>query len=268
MRPNASSLLNKLVHLRKETTRVREWPRVRRAARLPPIRPLRPPVKPITDIDDPRYLKALAHPLRIRILAMLAERSASPVQLSGKLDASLGTVAYHVRTLHTLGLVELVDTRQRRGATEHYYRAQPYPRFSDDAWGALAPVDKQRMLSAMLQQIGQFVSASAASGGFDRADSHLTRNSLRLDARGWEQLAEASKGWLREADEIEAAAAARMKRSAAADGDGDGDGHAPALDVGLVMMLFEALPFSEHPPEATDRDGRTGRRRRPRSAND
>jgi DNA-binding transcriptional ArsR family regulator len=75
--------------------------------------------------DDPgrlqafkaEFFKALAHPLRIRILAMLADHSASPVQLSSKLDATLGTVAYHVRTLHSLGLVELVDTRQRRGAT-------------------------------------------------------------------------------------------------------------------------------------------------------
>ena len=74
-------------------------------------------MKPITDIDDPRYVKALAHPLRIRILAMLADRSASPVQLSGKLDATLGTVAYHVRTLHSLGLVELVDTRHQALAT-------------------------------------------------------------------------------------------------------------------------------------------------------
>ena len=125
-------------------------------------------MKPITDIDDPRYVKALAHPLRIRILAMLADHSASPVQLSGKLDATLGTVAYHVRTLHSLGLVELVDTRQRRGATEHYYRAREHPRFPDDAWSDLAPVAKQRMLSAMLQQIGQYVTGSAAAGGFAR----------------------------------------------------------------------------------------------------
>src|SRR5215211_7477037 len=103
---------------------------------------------------------------------MLAERRASPVQLASKLDASLGTVAYHVRTLHTLGLVELVDTRQRRGATEHYYRARGHPRFSDGAWDGLPAVDKQRMLSATLQQMGQFVSASAAAGGFDRPDAH------------------------------------------------------------------------------------------------
>ena len=201
-------------------------------------------VKPITNIDDPRYLKAIAHPLRIRILAMLSERSASPVQLAGKLDATLGTVAYHVRTLHSLGLLELVDTRQRRGATEHYYRAHARPRFSDGAWDALAPVDKQRTLSAMLQQIGQFTSASAAAGGFDRADSHITRASFQLDERGWAELAEATKTWLAEADRIEEEAAKRL----AGAGDADG-GTPPTIDAGLVLMLFEALPFSEHPPE-------------------
>ena len=229
----------------------------------PPRVPAAPPVKPITDIDDPRYLKALAHPLRIRILAVLAERSASPVQLAAKLDASLGTVAYHVRTLHSLGLVELVDTRQRRGATEHYYRALEHPRFSDDAWQGLPPVDKQRMLSALLRQMGQFVSASAAAGGFDRPDSHMTRRSVRLDADGWQQLAEATRRWLDEAERIEQAAAKRLGRGGV-DGDGDGDAAMPrSLDAGLVVMLFEALPFSEHPPEpAREGSRRTAARRR------
>jgi DNA-binding transcriptional ArsR family regulator len=216
-------------------------------------------VKPITNIDDPRYLKAIAHPLRIRILAMLSERAASPVQLAGKLDATLGTVAYHVRTLHNLGLLELVDTRQRRGATEHYYRARPRPRFSDGAWDALAPVAKQRLLSAMLQQIGQFTSASAAAGGFDRADSHITRASFRLDDEGWAELAEATKTWLAAADRIEEAATTRI----AAAGDHADGGTPRTIDAGLVLMLFEALPFSEHPPEpegtrATNRHSRSG----------
>ena len=29
--------------------------------------------KPVTNIDDPRYVKALSHPLRVRILALLQE---------------------------------------------------------------------------------------------------------------------------------------------------------------------------------------------------
>jgi DNA-binding transcriptional ArsR family regulator len=210
-------------------------------------------VKPITDIDDPRYVKALAHPLRIRILALLADRSASPVQLSAQLDATLGTVAYHVRTLHNLGLVELVDTRQRRGATEHYYRAREHPRFPDDAWAGLAPVAKQRMLSAMLQQIGQYVTASAAAGGFDRAEAHMTRRSMQLDARGFEQLAATTRKWLGEAEKIGVDAAKRLERTATADRVDE------AVDVGLVLMLFEGRPVDDAPPGKPDADGRTQR---------
>ena len=66
-------------------------------------------MKPIMNIDDPRYVKALSHPLRVRILAMLQERTASPSQLSEWLGATLGTTAYHVRSLHQLGLIELSE---------------------------------------------------------------------------------------------------------------------------------------------------------------
>jgi DNA-binding transcriptional ArsR family regulator len=64
-------------------------------------------VKPIKNIDDPRYVKALSHPIRVRVLALLEERMASPVELAEVLGVSLGSVSYHVRNLHRLGLIEL-----------------------------------------------------------------------------------------------------------------------------------------------------------------
>jgi len=195
--------------------------------------------KPKIAVDDPRYLKALAHPLRIRILAMLRERPGSPVQLAGRLDATLGAVAYHVRTLHNLGLIELVDTRQRRGATEHVYKALELPRFSDDAWEGLGPVGKQRMLSAMLRQIGEYASGSAAAGGFDRADANISRIGVELDEEGWAELAAATKRWLAEVDEIEASAKKRRTKA----------NREEFFEAGVVLMLFQALPFSERPPE-------------------
>jgi hypothetical protein len=60
----------------------------------------------------------MSHPLRVRILAMLDERKASPNQLADWLGARLGTVAYHVRTLEQLGLIEVVDETRVRGAVE------------------------------------------------------------------------------------------------------------------------------------------------------
>ena len=93
-------------------------------------------MKPITNMDDPRYVKAMSHPLRVRILALLDERIASPVELAGWLDSSLGTVAYHVRTLERMGLIELVRETRVRGAVEHHYRSKERPRVSDHAWAA------------------------------------------------------------------------------------------------------------------------------------
>jgi DNA-binding transcriptional ArsR family regulator len=72
---------------------------------------------------DPRVVKALSHPLRVRILSILGARVASPTQLAEETGEPLGNVSYHVRTLAGLGLIELVSTVPRRGVLEHRYRA-------------------------------------------------------------------------------------------------------------------------------------------------
>ena len=135
-------------------------------------------MKPITSIDDPRYVKAMSHPLRVRILAMLDERTASPVELAGWLGSSLGTVAYHVRTLERMGLVELVRETRVRGAVEHHYRSCGRPQVSDEAWAAAPAIAKQAAVSASLQTIDAYARAASAAGGFDHGNSHLTRTQL------------------------------------------------------------------------------------------
>lgn len=72
---------------------------------------------------DQRLLKAMAHPLRARALPLFAESTLSPVQVAKRLDVDVSHLAYHIRVLRKLGLIELVETRQRRGALEHFYRA-------------------------------------------------------------------------------------------------------------------------------------------------
>lgn len=217
---------------------------------------------PVTDITDPRWVRAIAHPLRIRLLAMLGEQDASPVVLAEKLGEPLGTVSYHVRTLYELGLIDLVGTRPRRGATEHIYRAKPNPRFTDEAWDQLGAVPKQRMITAVLNQIHEYASRSAAAGGFDPADAHFTRIPLRLDPKGWEELARTTKTWLDQVTKIEQKAARRLARQPDT-----------GIDVGLVILLFEALPFSAEPsvepddPDAAQHTRRPGGRRRARSTN-
>lgn len=182
---------------------------------------------------------------------MLSEQPASPVILAQRFEQhSLGTISYHVRTLYDLGLLDLVSTRQRRGATEHFYRARAYPTFSDEAWSRLDTVPKQQMITAALDQIHSYAARSAAVGGFDASDAHFTRTPLQLDAQGWSELAEATKDWLRQTARIEAAARKRLRQ--------DPDS---GRDVGLVILLFEALPFSAERAGAPDTNSRTPSRR-------
>jgi DNA-binding transcriptional ArsR family regulator len=197
-------------------------------------------MKKITQLDDPRYVKALSHPLRVRILAILEERTASPVQLAEQLGASLGVVSYHVRTLERLGLIKLVRTNPVRGAVEHHYRANPRPTISDEGWAAAAPVAKQALLSSFLQQVAAYTNAAAASGGFDRADAHFTRTVAKLDAKGWSQLAKACEQLLGKIDSIEADAKKRIAKDPHADG---------IVDAGLVIMLFEAARLAAPEPK-------------------
>jgi DNA-binding transcriptional ArsR family regulator len=210
-------------------------------------------MKPITSIDDPRYVKALSHPLRVRILAMLEQRTASPVELSDLLQASLGVVSYHVRTLYRLGLIELRKETQRRGAIEHHYRAKPRPTVSDEAWGKATPMAKQALVGATLQQFNEHANASAAAGGFDPADAHITRTTLRLDAKGWQALSKACMKLLSETEKIEQASAKRT----------EGNPHSEeTIDVGLIMLMFEAVPLARAAAKEAEQHGKSAARRR------
>lgn len=193
-------------------------------------------MNPILSIDDPRYVKAMSHPLRVRILAMLEERTASPNELAQVLDGSLGTVSYHVRTLHQLGLIELVRETRVRGAVEHHYRAKERPRVTPEAWASAPPIAKQAAIGSSLQMIDEYTRAAAAAGGFDSPEAALARAGLRLDREGWQELGRAYLRWLDEIDKIETAAGERLAQDHADD---------EAIIAGAVLMLFEAVSVRE-----------------------
>jgi DNA-binding transcriptional ArsR family regulator len=122
-------------------------------------------MKPHHDITDPTVAKALAHPLRIRLLTALDGRTASPSELAAELDVSLGVLSYHIRRLPALGFLKLVRRVPRRGAVEHYYTATARPRLTDEAWGAMPAIVKQATVGAALGRLGAQVSAAAEAGG-------------------------------------------------------------------------------------------------------
>jgi DNA-binding transcriptional ArsR family regulator len=184
-------------------------------------------LRAISDIGDPRLVKALAHPLRVQILDVLEERTASPSDLAEELGAPLGNVSYHVRTLADLGLLKLVRRRTRRGAVEHYYQARGRATVSDEAWSQVPSVVRRSMVGVALEQAVDHAVTAAASGGFDGEDSSLTRHSLTLDEAGAREACDALARLHDELAAIQERSAERL------------DGSSGDRQLGLVTMLFE-----------------------------
>jgi DNA-binding transcriptional ArsR family regulator len=82
---------------------------------------------------DPRLIKALGHPVRVRALDVLNTRIASPSELAKELGEPLGNVAYHIKILEENGAIELVRTAPVRGALEHFYRASVSTQIAETA---------------------------------------------------------------------------------------------------------------------------------------
>jgi DNA-binding transcriptional ArsR family regulator len=177
---------------------------------------------------DQRIMKALSHPLRVRMLTLLNQRVSSPSEIAEELDEPLGNVSYHMRFLADLKMVKLVRTEPRRGAVEHYYEALEPPLISDDDWAQL-PVALRRSLSdSTLGNIATDLRGAAAEGGFDRANVHISRTALTLDDQGWDELSAVLADVLERARTIQEQSNKRQKRADSA-----------PIATALVLMQFE-----------------------------
>ena len=202
-------------------------------------------MKQITDIADARLVKGLAHPLRIDILRILTEGTASPTQIATRLQAPLGNVSYHVRFLARVGLIELLETRPRRGAVEHYYRAVKGVQVSDGAWAQVPATVRDTVLSTTLTEVGRAVGAAAAAGGFDHVQAQASRVEITLDCNGFSELSAAVSQLHERAADIAQQSARRIAAGAEAIGPEDGRG---AIGAELVVMLFDSSPQDAEAP--------------------
>ncbi len=76
----------------------------------------------IAVIEDPAAAEVSLDPIRVRLLAALAEPG-SATTLAGKVGLPRQKVNYHLRALEKHGLVELIEERRKGNVTERVLRA-------------------------------------------------------------------------------------------------------------------------------------------------
>jgi DNA-binding transcriptional ArsR family regulator len=178
--------------------------------------------------------KALAHPLRVRILTELNRGISSPNQLAQELDEPLGNVSYHVKTLLEYDCVELVKTEPRRGAVEHFYRATERAFFNDADWAKIPASARKGIDGVILEAIGQDATAAMLEGTIDsRTDAHISRTPLILDDAGWVELSKLLGETLEQAMKIGEESAGRLANEGA-----------EGIPASLALLHFE-VPAKE-----------------------
>lgn len=102
-------------------------------------------------VEATACLRALAHPLRLRMLSLLTGAPMSAAELSRELGGTHANVSYHLKQLRLAGLVELDGQRMVRGGRERRYRIAPErevmgraDRQAQDLWPVAAAEELRR----------------------------------------------------------------------------------------------------------------------------
>lgn len=181
---------------------------------------------------DPELIKALGHPVREHILSVLNERIASASEIGNELGADVSSFYHHIEELERLGFIERVESRPRRGAMEHFFRAKRTVLFDDEAWQAFPDTLKvDSMITAFQWIVDDVVGSIDAKTFCGRGDTHVSWLPGHFDDRGWQEATRLLKEALEQLIAIQQAAMGRLRES--------GD---PGISASVAIMAFETPP--------------------------
>ena len=196
-----------------------------------------------TSLDEQLAL-VISSEITIKVLVALVERAASPKEVADALRLKVPTVSHHVKKLERMGMVELVEEREIRGAVKHIYRAVIRPIVSEQEWEKLAIEERQRFSVWIVQMILVDAARSFDAQLFDaRTNNHLSRTPMVVDEQGVAEIAEIQNQALNDIIEVASTSADRMVGSSET-----------GIDFIAAMMCFE-LPEPSWGLARNDRPG-------------
>jgi DNA-binding transcriptional ArsR family regulator len=156
---------------------------------------------PLARITDLRQVRAIANPLRIRMLQLFAQGPLTTKQVADRLGEKPTRLYNHARALERAGLVRLVRTAQNRGTTERYLEAVG-SRFEVDESlfalgrpGSAARVATYATASALLRSAAAALDRAAAAGP-DAAEPLVAQAAICVTPREYRRLRARVLEWL------------------------------------------------------------------------
>ncbi len=104
-------------------------------------------------LETPKQIRALAHPLRQRVLDLLADASSTNKKLAEALDVSPPRLHFHLKELQSAGLIEIVAEQPKGGVIEKYY--QPTARIFRLGSKIIKTVQDIQLIGTTLEAIHQ-----------------------------------------------------------------------------------------------------------------
>jgi DNA-binding transcriptional ArsR family regulator len=164
---------------------------------------------------DKRIAKALSHPLRTEIIAILSDTCASPSELADMLGEELSSVSYHTQELLKLECIEVVDEEKVRGAVKTTYRATVKMFLNHEDWDRLSKVTRSGISINALNELGRRAFHAVETGVFDRRkDRSLLTVKMDVDEQAWKDANAAVWAAYERLTEIEEEAANRKAEGA------------------------------------------------------
>jgi DNA-binding transcriptional ArsR family regulator len=161
-------------------------------------------------VDEAMIGGVVSHPLRCKVLMILAHNESSPVEIGRQIGVDASHVAYHLRPLVKSGLIELTDLVPKRGAVEHRYVC-----VVDDApvseWcEKFTPAETSRRAFNILCVLLAEANCGLSAGSFE--ESHrLSRFPMELDEDGRGELRDLHECFCEALGRISEASADRLE---------------------------------------------------------
>ncbi len=120
-------------------------------------------------------LRAMAHPLRLRMLSLLTGAELSAAEVGRELGITHANASYHLRQLHAAGLLDVAGEERVRGGLARRYRHDP----AAPDRGSRTPVTQRLAYRALAEEL------SRRSTAVGEGRQTLTDAELWVDPAVW-----------------------------------------------------------------------------------